>query len=150
MNPISGAIEAARVAYQAGFRGSSLVLAVAIAGAESGYNSQATGDVNIQSIQWGPSVGLWQIRTLKPEYLHLEPIRNVGKLYNPLENAKAAFTISRGGTDWKPWGAYTNAAYKKYEEIARQAAEAFEEIKKKTPILLCFIVLIVIAYFLLK
>jgi hypothetical protein len=40
---------------------------------------------------------------------------------DPLSNAKMAFTISKGGTTWQPWEAYTNGAYKRYEARAKKA-----------------------------
>lgn len=132
MSTIQAAIDTARFAYQAGFRGSALVMAIAIAGAESTFNPNATGDVTIQTDKWGPSVGLWQIRTLKPAYLALEPIRDVTKLYDPLANAKAAYAISKKGTYWKPWSTYLDKKYQQYEKIASEAVSLIEETKKKS------------------
>lgn len=147
---LTSAIDTAKVAYQAGFRGSNLVIAVAIAGAESTFNPKATGDLAIQDAKWGPSVGLWQIRTLKPGSLHLEPIRDIRDLYDPLKNAQAAFAISKGGTNFKPWSTYINNAYQHYQDLATEATVAFEDIKKKTPMILLLIALIAIVIFSLK
>lgn len=133
MSTIQAAIDTARVAYQAGFRGSALVMAIAIAGAESTFNSDATGDVALQDQKWGPSVGLWQIRTLKPAYLSLEPIRDVTKLYDPLENAKAAYAISKKGTNWRPWSTFLNKDYEKWITTAKESVSSIiEETKKKS------------------
>lgn len=53
------------------------------------------------------SVGLWQINTL----VHLfDP----NDLKDPVKNAAAAFKISKGGTDWRPWSTYTNGKYKEF------------------------------------
>lgn len=138
--------EVISVARKAGFTGTGLITAVAIAIAESSLNANATGDVNIQTEKWGPSVGLWQIRTLKPAYLSLEPIRNINTLYDPYQNAKAAFAISKGGTNFGPWSTYINNAYKAYTNGVAQAAE-FVSDNKGT---LTLVALIVAAYFILK
>jgi hypothetical protein len=111
------------IAKQAGFSGTGLITAVAIAIAESALNSNATGDVNLQTSKWGPSVGLWQIRTLKPAYLPLEPIRDITKLYDPLNNAKAAYTISKGGTDFSPWSTFISQQYLNFTDQVNHAAQ---------------------------
>jgi len=115
--------EVITIAKKAGFTGNGLITAVAIAMAESALNPQATGDVNLQTAKWGPSVGLWQIRTLTPAYLYLEPIRNINKLYDPLENAKAAFAISKGGTDFGPWSTFVYQQYKNFTDQVNNAAQ---------------------------
>lgn len=115
--------EVISIARAAGFTGNGLITAVAIAIAESALNSNATGDVNIQTNKWGPSIGLWQIRSLKPEYLYLEPIRNAATLYDPLTNAKAAFAISKGGTDFSPWSTFIYNQYKNFTTQVGQAAQ---------------------------
>ena len=48
----------ARLAYDAGFRGRDLEVAVAVALAESGGEPKARGDAGLQDRTWGPSVGL--------------------------------------------------------------------------------------------
>lgn len=79
-------------------------LAAAIAMAESGG---VTGAVARNSREY--SVGLWQINVrAHPQYSDLE-------MKDPIKNALAAYNISRGGTNWKPWGAYTNGSYKQFQ-----------------------------------
>ena len=107
----SKALAAGRVAYAAGFRDQTLVLAIAIAGAESAWEPSRIGDEHLVNVKWGPSLGLWQIRSLKPKYLHLEPVRDGRKLLDPQFNADAAYQISSGGVNWTPWSAYTNNTY---------------------------------------
>ena len=116
--------EVITIAQAAGFRGLGLVRSVAIAIAESSLNQNAVGDISLQTEKWGPSVGLWQIRTLKPAYLHLEPVRDYTKLFNPLENAKAAYQISKGGTDFSAWSTYVNNSYAKYIANVEKAIPA--------------------------
>lgn len=150
MDPISAVIDTAKVARQAGFSGASLVMAVAIAGAESRFKATATGDQHLQTNKWGPSVGLWQIRTLTPDYLQMEPVRDINKLYSPLANAKAAYAISKQGTDWSPWSTYANKAYQEFETIAKEAIDLIDDIKKKIPLIFLLLVLIVVTYTLYK
>jgi hypothetical protein len=35
-------------------------------------------------------------------------------LYDPLVNARIAYQMSNGGTNWRPWGGYTNGSYRKF------------------------------------
>lgn len=80
-------------------------LAAAVAMAESGGNPDALGDP-----QFGGSYGLWQINLpAHPEYSSDPTV-----LYDPTTNAQAAFKISSGGTNWKPWTTYRTGAYKPY------------------------------------
>jgi hypothetical protein len=155
------AILAARAAYQAGFRGLALQTAVAIAGAESGFNPLATGDVDLQDQKWGPSAGLWQIRSLKPHYLSLDPYRDINHLYDPLFNAKAAWKISSGGSNFKPWSVYVNGRYQDFVSIASEAVKSIAQEpsgssqpkdpeNKKLILVILLIALVVVIYFNVK
>lgn len=94
---------AAKAAYAAGFRGEALVNIIAIAGRESAFNPGAVGDVSLQDGTWGPSVGLFQIRTLKGQ-TGTGSDRDIQRLSgNAMEQAKAAWSLSKGGTDFGPW-----------------------------------------------
>lgn len=75
-----------------------LNLAVKIAGAESGLNT----DANAAGSE--DSRGLWQINA----GVHGSPW---GNLYDPVTNARAMCDLSSGGNDWSPWSAYTNGSY---------------------------------------
>lgn len=77
-------------------------LATAIAFAESGG---VPGAFLRSSREY--SVGLWQINTLVHPY-------TVDEMKDPIKNARAAFKISKGGTNWRPWGAFTNGSYLKF------------------------------------
>jgi hypothetical protein len=77
-------------------------LAAAIALAESGG---VTGAIARSSREY--SVGLWQINTIVHPY-------SVAAMKNPINNATAAYQISRGGTDWRPWTTFTSGAYRNY------------------------------------
>jgi hypothetical protein len=90
-------------AYDAGLRNpGKLAAAVAIATAESGRNPAKKGDVGLQNSTWGPSVGLWQIRSLKAEK-GKGTIRDEEKLTDPAFNARSMVAISKSGSDWSPW-----------------------------------------------
>lgn len=89
-------------AQNAGFSGDSANIAAAIAMAESGGDPYADNpnDPN------GGSYGLTQINGIWPG------------AQNTLGNPQAAFdqmfTISQGGTNFNPWGAYTNNSYQQF------------------------------------
>lgn len=97
------------VASAAGFSGNALDVAVAIAHAESGFNPSAKGynkDAagNVTSVDRG----LWQINS------HYHSEVSDACAFDPSCCAKAAYTISNGGTDWTPWSTYNSGAYKQY------------------------------------
>lgn len=99
---------------QGGFAPDEARIMTAIAQAESARNPGAVGDVAIQTGTWGPSVGLFQIRTLKAE-TGTGSDRDIERLMNnPAEQVKAALKISNGGGNYRPWSTYTNGAYRKF------------------------------------
>lgn len=53
------------------------------------------------------SVGLWQINTLVHPY-------SVEDMKDPIKNAAAAYKISKGGTNWRPWSTFTNGKYQQF------------------------------------
>jgi len=94
----------ARVAYAAGFKDlNTLTSIVAIAMRESGGQVNVWGDKKLQTSTWGPSVGLFQIRTLKGQTGTGGPRDIQALMNNPLAQAKAAWEISGGGRNWTPW-----------------------------------------------
>lgn len=103
------------VALNAGFKGHYLYVAIAIAIAESSMNPLAEGDIKLQTEKWGPSVGLWQIRSLKnPEkYNFPDNHRIYEKLFNPQFNADVAFSISLG-FNFSAWSTFTNNKYREF------------------------------------
>lgn len=78
-------------------------LAAAIAMAESGGVVHALRRSSREN-----SVGLWQINTKVHPY-------SASDMRNPLKNARAAFEISKGGKNWRPWSAYVNGRYKQFQ-----------------------------------
>lgn len=88
---------------------------------ESGGNTNAMGDVHLEDGTWGPSMGLWQVRSLRKD-TGTGRSRDFRALSDPLFNARSMMEISKGGTDWGPWTIYRTGAYRKNLEAARQAA----------------------------
>lgn len=115
--------QVADLGWAVGLRGDALAVAIAIAKGESHFDAHAVGDVALQDAKWGPSLGLWQVRSLKQAYLHLEPIRDPAKLKDAAFNAKAMYRISGGGNNWRPWSVYTSGAYRNHLAAARRAAK---------------------------
>lgn len=110
-------------AYKAGITSrSDLQAAIAVAMAESGGNPDAVGDVSLQNATWGPSYGLWQIRSLKAES-GKGTTRDGTRLKDPAFNAKSMYTISNGGKNWKPWSVWPlrAAAFMPAAAIAAQS-----------------------------
>lgn len=105
-----------------GFSPDAATIMVAIAGAESGYDDQIQGDLGLQDANWGPSFGLFQIRTLKAE-TGSGSNRDITRLAgSDAEQARAAFQISGGGRDFTPWSTFTNGAYQGFLGGAQAAA----------------------------
>ena len=123
--------EIINVAYNAGFRGDSLITATAIALAESGGDANILGDTTItgvdkKGINWGPSVGLWQSRSMV-DHTGTGKTRDINILRDPQNNAYSAWKISSHGTDFDPWSVYSRPpyGYKKYLNAAEQAVSNF-------------------------
>ncbi len=111
-------VEVAQIALNAGFRGESLAIAVAIAMAESRLNPRAFR-AEADNPLGGRDRGLWQINSkANPQYANDE------EMFDPTKNAAAAWALSNGGTNWKPWyKAKTKLArIEKYLPEARAAA----------------------------
>jgi hypothetical protein len=100
-------------ARQAGFDPAAATIAAAIAMAESGLNTGARGDVNLQTGHWGPSVGLMQIRTVKSD-TGKGSDRDISRLDDPLQNMISAYNISGKGKDFSPWTTYTRGTYRQF------------------------------------
>ncbi len=79
-------------------------LAAAVAYAESGGRPS----VIVPEPHGSPSYGLWQI------HLSDHPQYDATSLLDPVYNAKAAFAISRGGTDWSAWSTFKNGLHVRY------------------------------------
>lgn len=96
----------AQLAYNAGFRGSALRMAVAVALAESAGNPNAYNpELAAGTRQGHGSRGLWQIYgSAHPEY-------DNDQSFNPVTNAQAAFAVYReAGNSFRPWSTYNNGS----------------------------------------
>jgi hypothetical protein len=97
------------LAVQAGFPDAGATVISAIAIAESDGDPEAVGDRHL-----GVSCGLTQVNLRwHPEWNKLGV-----DICEPLTNLRAAFQISNGGTDFKPWSTYSSGAYKKFMPTA--------------------------------
>lgn len=114
-------------ARQAGFSAASAVVATAVALAESGGDPAAIGDQSLANSTWGPSIGLWQVRTLKAA-TGTGGIRDISALTGDVAaQARAALSISGGGSDWNPWSVYTSGAYRQFLGQASTASNGAAE-----------------------
>lgn len=111
-----------KLAQGAGFTPAQSVIMGAIAKAESGLEPGVRGDLGIQTEKWGPSIGLWQIRSLKPAYLAAEPHRDASRLADPTFNAQAARKVYQA-QGYSAWSVYSSGAWKRYSGEAELAAK---------------------------
>jgi cell wall-associated NlpC family hydrolase len=125
----------AQYAYQAGFRGEALITAVAISHAETAeapFDTAARGDVGLEDSTWGASIGLWQIRSLRAD-MNTGRTRDEAANLDPATNARHAYTISSGGTNFTPWSTYNSGDYKAYLNEARTASSTAASAVTSTP-----------------
>jgi hypothetical protein len=105
------------VAFGAGFRGDDLAIAIAVAMAESGGNTDAHNRNDTGGTQ---SFGLWQINSVHTDLLSAHNWRD------PKDNARMAMVIhQRQG--WNAWGAFTNQSYRLHLARATLVARALRE-----------------------
>ena len=118
--------QVAEYAYNAGFQGRDLDVAVAIARAESwGWDPDAYGDETI-----GGSKGLWQI------YGPAHPEFACWNLDDPQANANAAYLVYKAaGYSFMPWTTYRTGAYLPvvHYNLGSSAAPASASASKPTP-----------------
>jgi cell wall-associated NlpC family hydrolase len=106
----------ARVAANAGFAGEDLVIAVAVARAESNGNPSA---INTSNSNGSTDYGLWQINSVHGGS-GFDPARS----RDPEYNAMWAYRIyEAAGRQWRPWTTYNTGAYREFLPVARAAAE---------------------------
>jgi hypothetical protein len=95
---------------QAGFSPTQAADMTAIAIAESGLHWQIKGDIALENNTYGPSVGLFQVRTVKAE-TGKGTDRDVNALLgSPARQARAAYDISNGGRNFKPWSTWLHGS----------------------------------------
>jgi lysozyme-like protein len=112
------AAQIAQYASNAGWSGSDLVTAVAIALAESAGNPNAIGDTSLAPTN-GPSYGLWQVNVgskANPQYAH-------DNLFDPQTNANDAYEIYQNhGNSFSAWSTYGGGQYQAFLASAQTAA----------------------------
>jgi hypothetical protein len=123
MSNILKPAQLAAVCSKAGFKGGNLIIAVAVALAESGGNADAIGDK-------GMSFGLFQINAhahpdLIPGWSSVDRKLHQETAWNdPYVNAGFAFKIS-GGAHWGAWSTYMHGTFKNKIPEAMQGVDAF-------------------------
>src|SRR5919197_5302412 len=91
--------QVADLARRAGFPEPAIPKAVAVARCESSLRPHAHGDGHLVDATWGPSIGIWQIRSRWADLGTGRP-RDPSRLADPAFNARAAYVLSSGGSDW--------------------------------------------------
>jgi hypothetical protein len=99
---------------RAGFPPGAAITMTSIAAGESGYDPTALGDVSLQSGDWGPSFGLYQIRTLKSATGTGGPRDIQWLAASPDHQAQAAYAISQQGTTFTPWTVYRSGRWRDF------------------------------------
>lgn len=108
----------------AGFAGDQRVIGVAVVLAESRGRTDARGDVAIQTKKWGPSIGLFQIRSLKADKGSGGTRDELANL-DPATNARHARTVFlEAGSKWTPWSTFKNKSHEQFLDRARKAVNA--------------------------
>lgn len=118
------ATEIGKLVRQAGFTGSDVRVAIAVVLAESRGETTARGDTARVNATWGPSIGLFQIRSLNAEK-GKGTVRDEEANMDPLTNARHALEI-KNSSGWSAWTVYTTQAYRLFlpDAIAGEAASA--------------------------
>ncbi|AHI00938.1 hypothetical protein GCM10010174_14370 [Kutzneria viridogrisea] len=103
----------AQLAKQAGFTEEDLVIAVAVALAESsGWTKAVLVNENCTTDR-----GLWQIN----DYWHPEVTEK--QAFDPPTNVRVAYQIFMESQNWKPWSTFESGAYKENMDTAREAVK---------------------------
>lgn len=120
----------AAAAHKAGFHDRGLVMAVAIALAESGGDTAASGFNGPTAGCPHGSVdrGLWQIN----DCYHAEVTSRCA--HDPQCSAAAAYRISDGGSNWTPWSTYGNGVYKQHLAAAAAGVAHMPRSVKPNPL----------------
>lgn len=98
---------------EGGLDDASAIIATAVAQGESGFDPSAKGDTGIEDETWGPSVGLWQVRSLKAQR-GTGGVRDEVALTDPAHNARSMGEISATGRNFTAWTVYRSGKYRQY------------------------------------
>ena len=94
-----------------GLSDSEAVVAVAVALAENGGDTQTVSRTN--------DVGVWQINM--PAHQPAHPDWSEAWLKDPVHNGQAAAIVSGGGQNWRPWVTFNSGRYRSFLPRARAA-----------------------------
>lgn len=94
---------------------------VAIGMAESGLNTSAVGDVGLENATWGPSIGVWQVRTLKAD-TGTGSDRDINRLRKGLDQQAAATVAILHSQGLSAWSTYTGGAYRAHLATASKVS----------------------------
>ena len=117
----------AAAAKVAGFTGEDLIIAVAVALAESGGDPAAVSRTH--------DYGLWQIHAAAWPDLMTPGVMAAGTWKTPTVNAAFAHHIWRWG-GWRPWSTYTSGSYQRYMARAQAAVTGGETMPTKADLVL--------------
>lgn len=107
-------------ARSVGFSPSQATIITAITGAESGFDPRSHNPIPPDN-----SYGLTQVNMLGamgPERRRQFGLSSNDQLYDPITNLRAAYKISSGGKNWRPWSTFTSGSYQQFLPRARAAA----------------------------
>lgn len=101
------------LARRAGWRGRDARTAAAVALAESHGRPCAVGDVHLRTSKWGPSVCLWQVRSLNAQ-------RGAGGVRDELANLADVETCARNAhtvwrqSGWRAWSTWLHGSHRRW------------------------------------
>lgn len=129
-------LQIARLCYKHGIdpdagKGVNIVNAICVAFGESSFYP---GAWNFNGSTGDKSYGLWQINMIGkigPERMKKYGLKKNEDLYSPDVNCKIMVDMSKKGTDFSPWGAYTSGSYRGAFQVALVARAALlKELKR--------------------
>ncbi|MCW2754662.1 MAG: hypothetical protein JWQ32_2073 [Marmoricola sp.] len=106
---------------RAGASRANATLLTAIGGAESGWNLNAVGDIGLENATWGPSYGIWQIRTLVAE-TGKGTTRDINKLKTGIDAQAAGAVAILHTSGVHAWSTYSSGSYTGFIPQAQKAA----------------------------
>jgi hypothetical protein len=112
--------EVAEVCWDAGFRDTGLTKAIAVAWAESSFDTKIQ---NTKNKNGSTDYGLFQFNSLA----HKEVSKSTA--LDPKLAAKEAFRVTKGGKDWSDWDGYQSPQYNKKLNEAKEATSLITAIK---------------------
>lgn len=123
----------------AGFSPGAAAEMVAIAIAESGLNPTIEGDQALTNATYGTSVGLFQVRTVRAETGKGTDRDRSALLASPARQAQAAYEISHGGKDFRPWSTWLHGTAqaqlgKVYKSLGASGVSGLPPIANAAPV----------------